>query len=102
LLIITIKTTVLSAPVDVYYDWVDACEAVAKEHAAEGGDPDDVPAPRQSRTAMGSGSAGVRKSSGGTSAPAASGSGYTAAGEVDDFVVEDDPDAEGDFADDDF
>ena len=32
-------TTDLSAAVDVYADWVDACDAVAKEHGAEpGGD----------------------------------------------------------------
>jgi hypothetical protein len=86
----------LSAPIDVYYDWVDACEKVADEHKAEGGDEydEDVPVPRPSQAV------GVPKSSAprgrAVQATVASGSGYVD-GEDDGFVVEDDPDAEGEF-----
>lgn len=65
------NTNYLSAPVDVYSDWVDACDAVAKEAAAA--KVSTIARPRQrSRVEE----------------------------EVDDFVVADDGDAEGDFDDD--
>lgn len=61
----------LSAPVDVYADWVDACDAVAKE--------------------AGGGAATERSVNRTGALPKPAG---------DDFIVEDDMDAEGDFADD--
>ena len=88
---------------DVYYDWVDACEAVAKEHADQGGDPDGAPAPRESGTVGLSAKGPARLNRHGASNAAASGSGYTGAEDDDGFVVEDEADAEGDFgADDDY
>jgi len=33
----------LSAPVDVYYDWVDACDAVAKEQRGQAPNPNSPP-----------------------------------------------------------
>jgi len=71
----------LSAAVDVYADWIDACDAVAKDSAEASGPKDTYrgsgPA---SRTAVGGVGGG---NSGG-----------------DDFIVEDDLDAEGEYADD--
>ena len=61
----------LSAPVDVYADWVDACDAVAKDAAA-------------SNTAL-------QKSINRT------GGMPRAADNEDDFVVQDEVDAEGDY-----
>ncbi|KAF2184685.1 Elf1-domain-containing protein [Zopfia rhizophila CBS 207.26] len=69
----------LSAPVDVYADWIDACDAVAKE--AAGG--------------------ATEKSSyrpGAASRPAAAAAGDESLG--DDFIVDDEQDAEGEYADD--
>jgi transcription elongation factor Elf1 len=63
----------LSAPVDVYADWVDACDAVAKE-AAAANTASQRPANRGSRSRVDE--------------------------DVDDFIVQDDGDAEGDFDDD--
>jgi transcription elongation factor Elf1 len=62
----------LSAPVDVYADWVDACDAVAKQAAAG-----------QAATSRSADRTGAR-----------------ARPEQDDFVVQDDLDAEGEYADD--
>lgn len=66
---------------DVYADWIDACDAVAKDSAEASGPRDTYrgsgPA---SRTAVGGAGGG---NSGG-----------------DDFIVEDDLDAEGEYADD--
>jgi transcription elongation factor Elf1 len=78
-----LMTIALSAPVDVYADWVDACEEVnrptgndsSKFTSASQRDLDS-----QSRNAAASGASGY----GG-----------------DDFIVEDDLDAEGEYADDD-
>ncbi|ORX91187.1 transcription elongation factor Elf1 like-domain-containing protein [Clohesyomyces aquaticus] len=68
----------LSAPVDVYADWIDACDAVAKE--AGGGNTADR---SMSRT-------------GASARPAATaGGGGDALG--DDFIVDDELDAEGDY-----
>ncbi|OJD38874.1 transcription elongation factor [Diplodia corticola] len=68
----------LSAAVDVYYDWVDACDAVADGEAnAASSKPFREPGSLQ------------RGQSGG------------ARRERDDFIDDDDADAEGDFADDD-
>lgn len=65
----------LSAPVDVYADWIDACDAVAKEAA---GAATERPAHR----------------GGAPSRPAAA-----AGGGGDDFIVDDELDAEGDYDD---
>lgn len=83
-------------PVDVYYDWVDACEAAQKEHKEAGGDPDDIVAPRD-MSGMGSRPGAPKLNRPGAGA-VASGSGYTDRGaEGDDFVVEDEEDNEGEF-----
>jgi transcription elongation factor Elf1 len=70
----------LSAGVDVYADWIDACDAVAKE-------------------------AGPTQSGGRTGAPprqAVTAGGGSDGGEgMDDFIENDELDAEGEFADDD-
>ncbi|KAJ4353799.1 uncharacterized protein N0V89_005529 [Didymosphaeria variabile] len=66
------NTNYLSAPVDVYSDWVDACDAVAKEAAA-------------ANTA--------------TQRPAARGGRSRVEEETEDFVVQDEADAEGDYDD---
>ncbi|KAF2795287.1 Elf1-domain-containing protein [Melanomma pulvis-pyrius CBS 109.77] len=66
----------LSAPVDVYADWIDACDAVAKEAA---GTATERPAHR----------------GGAPSRPATAAAG----GGGDDFIVDDDLDAEGDYDD---
>lgn len=62
--------TDLSAPVDVYADWVDACDAVAKEAAA---------------------GAAIERSVNRTGALPKSAE--------EDFIVQDDLDAEGEYAD---
>lgn len=71
----------LSDPVDVYADWIDACESVAKDTSAARG-----PAPPSS----------LRQSQPQSRAGLAPGEKYTA--EDDGFI--DDEDAEADFADD--
>ena len=63
----------LSAPVDVYADWIDACDAVAKDAA--------------------SGKATTGRSSNRIGAPA------RAQDEDDGFIEQDDLDAEGEYAD---
>jgi transcription elongation factor Elf1 len=83
---LTVYITDLSAPVDVYYDWVDAADQVAKDHAD--GRLEDV-----ERVAP---SALARQKAAGPS-----GSGYVEKNKGDGFVVDEDDDAEGDFADDD-
>lgn len=75
----------MSAPVDVYADWVDACDEAAKA-AAAGGDAEpstyrDQPAPAPKVP----GAAGGRSTG--------------AADEMDDFVEDDEMDAEGEFGD---
>lgn len=76
----------LSAPVDVYFDWVDACEAVANDTA---GTSSAAPASsyRQSQPELSS-RAGL-----------APGEKYTA--EDDGFIDDDGVDAEADYADED-
>ncbi|KAF2659004.1 Elf1-domain-containing protein [Lophiostoma macrostomum CBS 122681] len=71
----------LSAAVDVYADWIDACDAVAKE-------------------ASGGGATGrsSHRSGGMPKAPAVDDG---AGGLGDDFIVDDEQDAEGEYADDD-
>ncbi|KAF1998865.1 Elf1-domain-containing protein [Amniculicola lignicola CBS 123094] len=69
----------LSAPVDVYADWVDACDAVAKDS-----EPTVNPMAR-----------------GGPTKAVAAGGSDDEGGLGDDFIVDDEVDAEGDFADDD-
>jgi hypothetical protein len=77
----------LSAPVDVYYDWVDAADEVAKDNAD--GNLEDVER-----------AAPVSQARPKTGAAQAS-SGYTEKGRADEFVVDDEEDGEGEFADDD-
>jgi len=83
----------LSANVDIYYDWVDACEKAAKE-AGE----DDEPAPRSSapRPKM-----PRSKAKDLDDEEDEDDLGGYADGEKDGFVVDDEEDAEGEFADDD-
>ncbi|KAF2715276.1 Elf1-domain-containing protein [Pleomassaria siparia CBS 279.74] len=69
----------LSAPVDVYADWIDACDAVAKDEALATGS--ERPTHR--------GGAAVR--------PAAAGGGGGAGSGMDDFIENDDLDAEGEY-----
>ncbi|KAF2106801.1 transcription elongation factor Elf1 like-domain-containing protein [Lophiotrema nucula] len=68
----------LSAPVDVYADWIDACDAVAKTEATEKSASRVGALPRPTAAAAGGGE-----------------------GLGDDFIVEDELDAEGEYADDD-
>jgi transcription elongation factor Elf1 len=65
--------------VDVYADWIDACDAVAKEQAA-------AKLASRPRPAV--------------SAGGGSGGGRGGEGLGDDFIVDDELDAEGEFADD--
>ncbi|KAF2261056.1 Elf1-domain-containing protein [Lojkania enalia] len=73
----------LSAPVDVYADWIDACDAVAKEAAAGAA---------TSRSVNRSGALARPTPIGG--------GGGDGEGLNDGFIVEDDLDAEGEYADD--
>jgi len=75
-------TNYLSAPVDVYYDWVDACDAVEKEHG-EGA----VPASKAPPGAAASG-----RVAGGAAAEEDD--------EDDGFIVDDEMDGEGGFGED--
>lgn len=75
----------LSQPVDVYSDWIDACDAVAKDTAATGA---NVPPPVRQTNPQASSRAGL-----------APGEKYTE--EDDGFIDDDDADAEADFADED-
>jgi len=78
----------LSAPVDVYYDWVDACDAVAKEAGPDARSQDPLVSPRLAR-----GGDGGR--AGGDAAGRAD-----KYDDQDGFVVDDDLDGgEGEFAD---
>jgi len=71
----------LSAAVDVYADWIDACDAVAQEHADAG-------------------SKGVRGGYRDLDAPGRAGATAVAENEADDgFVVDDEMDGEGEYAD---
>ncbi|KAH9827304.1 Transcription elongation factor [Teratosphaeria destructans] len=80
----------LMAPVDVYYEWIDACEEVAKEHAAN--NPEPAPyQPRQPK-ARAAGAA----TAGGAGAGVAGGDRYRDDG--DGFIDDDDADAEADLA----
>jgi transcription elongation factor Elf1 len=73
----------LSAPVDVYYDWVDACDAVAKESGQDSRSQAPLVSPRINRK---------------DSEAAARADKYD---EQDGFVVADEADAgDGDFPDD--
>ncbi|KAF2423308.1 Elf1-domain-containing protein [Tothia fuscella] len=72
----------LSAAVDVYSDWVDACDDVAKRAAADGG---GEPTGGYAR----------RQSGGAPREPASDDEG--APGEMDDFVEEDEMDAEAEY-----
>lgn len=71
----------LSAAVDVYADWVDACDAVAKENATEA---------EKNSTSYREIDRSARPS----------GAGVTSQGEGDDFIVDDEMDGEGEFAED--
>jgi len=87
----------LTQPVDIYYDWVDACEVVNKKYPngtapldkvdEEGGDPVNE---NPLRAAMAKSRINNLR-----------GDSYTNRGETDDFVVPDDDDAEGEFIEDD-
>ncbi|KIW09386.1 uncharacterized protein PV09_00280 [Verruconis gallopava] len=72
----------LSAPVDVYADWVDACDEAAKQAAA------GVEGERSNYTSQAAPTPKTKSSTGGH-------------GEMDDFIENDEMDAEADFADDD-
>jgi transcription elongation factor Elf1 len=78
-------TNYLSAPVDVYYDWVDACDAVMKDN------PDSNNPLSASRAPDRAGPAASRPSAGVTA-------GDNEEGNLDDFIEDDEMDAEADFA----
>jgi hypothetical protein len=80
----------LSAPVDVYYDWVDAADQVAKEQANGTLGETERVAPSALARQKATGAAG-----------ASGGSAYVEKGRQNDFVVDDEEDGEGEFADDD-
>lgn len=71
----------LSAPIDVYSDWVDACDAVAQDAA--------LSTSKSSGAAYGGRDASSRSKNG-------RGAGASAG---DDFIEDDDVDAEADYAD---
>lgn len=75
----------LSAPVDIYYDWVDACDAVMKDN------PDSNNPLSASRAPDRAGPAASRPSAGVTA-------GDNEEGNLDDFIEDDEMDAEADFA----
>ncbi|KAF2669189.1 Elf1-domain-containing protein [Microthyrium microscopicum] len=87
--------TYISAPVDVYYDWVDACEAAAKEDAGDA-DEAEVSVPR---SRLLGGRPGRAKSVDEDEEETEDGGkgGYGA--EKDGFVVDDEEEGEGEFAD---
>lgn len=72
----------LTQPIDVHYDWIDACDAVAKDQASAG---EDLPLP----------AARPRQANGGPRAGLAPGEKYTA--EDDGFIDDDEDDAEAEF-----
>ncbi|KAF2731219.1 Elf1-domain-containing protein [Polyplosphaeria fusca] len=79
----TFQTTInyLSAPVDVYADWIDACDEVAKQSTRGA-------ATEKSANRIGS-------------LPKSAAVGGDEGGLGDDFIVDDEQDADGEFADDD-
>jgi len=78
-------TNFLSAPVDVYYDWVDACDKVMKDNPDSNNQLSDLRSPDR---------AGPRPSR-----PAAFvASGHDEEENLDDFIEDDEMDAEADFA----
>lgn len=80
-----LRDTVLSAPVDVYADWVDACDEAAKTAAASGGAAEpERPVYRPEPVAK-SRNPGAQQAS----------------GEMDDFIDNDEMDAEAEFDNDD-
>jgi transcription elongation factor Elf1 len=79
--------TVLSAPVDVYADWVDACDEAAK--AAAAGVESERSTYRDQPTS-------ASKATGPTTGKASG----SVSGEMNDFIEDDDMDAEGEFGDD--
>ncbi|KAF2766752.1 hypothetical protein EJ03DRAFT_167837 [Teratosphaeria nubilosa] len=83
----------LMAPVDVYYEWIDACEEVAKEHAANNPEPAPYQPSRPKARAAGAATAG------GAGAGVAGGDRYRDDG--DGFIDDDDADAEAEYADED-
>jgi len=83
----------LSQEVDVYYDWVDACEAVNKS-GANAAPLDEEAEEEISVSQVNPLRAALAKARG--NAPGAADS-YVNRGETDDFVVADDEDAEGEF-----
>lgn len=76
----------LSQPIDVYSEWIDACDAVAKDNPGSGG-ASIAPATRQPQVAAASKGGAV-----------ASNDKYDT---EDGFVEDDEADAEADFVDDD-
>ncbi|KAF2756036.1 Elf1-domain-containing protein [Pseudovirgaria hyperparasitica] len=86
----------LSAAVDVYADWVDACDAVAKENADATSKDGPLALGRQGGLLSRQGGGG---GGGGGAAAAAGGGGATARDDGDGFIVDDEMDAEGDFGD---
>lgn len=80
----TYQTTInsLSQPVDVYSDWIDACDAVAKEAAAGAGRP---------------ATAGAIRGAAARQRPVPPGEKRTA--EDDGFIEDDEGDAEGEYGD---
>lgn len=88
---LTALSTDLSLPVDVYFDWIDACDAIAKQEAASTSTTARMPTAGQQRIL-----AGASQRSG--VASAAAGEKYTDENE-DGFIDDDDVDAEADYAD---
>jgi len=86
----------LSHPVDVYADWIDACDKAAKEAADNetGGGGVSQNAPYRD-IASGSGNAPARRQREVPSDDEGDGDGD---GEMDDFIENDEPDAEADYA----
>ena len=85
----------MTQPVDVYYDWVDACEAVNKKYP--NGNAPEVPIDEEDEGVGNPLRAAMAKSR----LSNLGGNSYTSKGETDDFVVADEEDAEGEFIDDD-
>lgn len=84
-----VLSVVLSAPVDVYADWVDACDEAAKTAAASGGGPIEPERPA------------YRNEPEAAMAKSRNPGGQQNSREMDGFIEDDEMDAEQDFGDDD-
>ena len=82
-----IGESVLHQPIDVYFEWIDACDSVAMEQQANAADAPVAPSSTRQRPAPTSARAGL-----------APGEKFT--DEDRNFIDDDDEDAEAEFADD--